>query len=246
MFCGFDGVSRASASESREVLERLVGVPTSEPHIAPELATGRLQQMWRFLALGDETVSRRESLVPFAEDPEHADSVPVQEADERSISDTLSAAERLVAKLFDTKHVREVQDDREVVESAGDHRRVRRPPDLDRTLHVRPAGRVSQELLRRADRRQRVHAQVDEGQVLGDRECLLRAPSPLFVLAGQHLLAAGPSEHPRDARRRFDTYDQRLGRVEVEEDLALLSPKPGDPSEKCLALGRGPRGRSPR
>ena len=47
MFWGSDGVSRASASAELEVLERLVRATTREPHVAPELAAGRLEQVRR-------------------------------------------------------------------------------------------------------------------------------------------------------------------------------------------------------
>ena len=178
---------------SAEVGERLIPPSAGESHIAPKDAARALQNMRRLLALRDESIRRGERFVPFTQDPVGRDEIPTEKSDERRVSEPFRFTDGFVLNLLDAAHVDHVDDDREVVERACDHHRVRGATDLDRALEIVATGRVPQERLCGSDRRQRMHAQVDELESLCQRQRLLGMLHSALALAGEHLLA---SSHP--------------------------------------------------
>ena len=166
----------------------------------------------------------------------NGDQIGAHETHQLRIAKALRFAKSLQLQFLDAPRVSGVEHDREIVECSGDHRRVRCSSDLDRSFEVLAPTHVAQELLRRANRRQRMHLQVYEAEVLGHRQRFLRGSQSALLMRVERLMSSRPGQNVRDTRGSIRPFDQGLGGFQVGKHLVLLSAKPEHPRKERLGL----------
>ncbi len=171
-------------------------------------------------------------LVPVADEPASEGEVPAQEPRQLAVAVALRVLERLDRNGEELFHVEPVERDAEIVQRARDEWRVGRARQLDGLSQVVSTRGVREELLRGADRRKSLDADLVEAQPLGQVERLTRLLDSALAVAGEHVLSRRPRQDASDLQGGSLAFDESLGRLEVRKDLVRGAAQPVQTSEE--------------